>query len=360
MINMKNEKLSLNKKIINSKFSFTKNFLYFLIVPAIILIVGIVLLSTVGFNLGTDFTGKSVVKIYINNEDRFGEEVESYNLDIQKDKDLIYDKIELVLNDNGVKIDSFRTTTMTITDYNVYRGQAVEVTYQNLTDDLESITTKNNDIRSSLVTAFGYSEYDNAISSIDYAPSTADFGWITGTVAGIVFGYLVVAIYMAFRYNPSIFLVGIMQIAIDIFLTLALISIFRLTINLSLAVILLSTFLLSVANLFYYYSKLKSNIKSGRFEKAKNNVIADSAIKEITFNRAIIFLALLLVTVIFSAIAVEGIRVVALGIMISLIVTFYTSQFLLPSFCSVLYKERKRAKTIKTKPQKKTFEKVSD
>ena len=359
MTNMKKEKLSLNKRITSSKFSFTKNFLYFLIVPAIILIVGIVLLSTIGFNLGTDFTGKSVVKIYINNEDSFGEEVESYNLDSQEDKDAIYDKIELVLSENGVKIDSFRTTTMTISDYNVYLGQAVEVTYQNISDDLDSITAKNSDIRNSLVTAFGYSSYDDAISSIDYSPSTADFGWITGTVASIVFGYLVFAIYMAFRYNPSIFLVGIIQIAIDLFLTLGLISIFRLTINMSLAIILISTFLLSAFNLFYYYSKIKSNIKSNKKKKAKNSVIADETIKEITFNRVIIYIALLVISVIFSALAVEGVREVALGIMTSLIVTFYTSQFLLPSFCSVFYKERKKAKTVKTKSPKKA-EKVSE
>ena len=359
MINMK-EKISLNKRITSSKFSFTKNFLYFLIVPALILIVGIILISTIGFNLGADFTGKSVVKIYVNNEDRFGEEIVSYNLDNQADKDTIYDKIELVLSENDLSIESFRTTTMTITDYSVYQGQAVEITYQNISNDLDSITAKNNDVRSSLITAFGYSEFEDAVSSIDYAPSTADFGWITGTVAGIVFGYLVLAIYMAFRYNPSIFLVGLMQIAIDLFLTLGLISIFRLTINLSLAIILVSTFMISAINLFYYYSKLKSNIKSGRFEKAKNNVIADATIKEITLNRVIAYVSLLIVTVIFSALAVEAVREVALGIMISLIVTFYTSQFLLPSFCSVFYRERKRSKTVRSKAQKKTVEKVSE
>lgn len=356
MTSIKKEKFSLNKKIISSKFNITKNFLYFLIVPAIILLVGIILISTVGFNLGSDFTGESVVKIYVNNENRFGEDVTSYDLNDSNDLDEIYKKIEIVLNDKGLEIDGFRTTTMTIDDYVIGRGQAVEVTYQNLSSDYNSIIAKNNNVRSSLITAFGYSNYEKAVSNIDYAPSEADFSWITGTVACIVFGYLVMACYIAFRNNPSIFLVGIMQIAIDIFMLLGLILIFRLTINLSLAIIILSTFLFSIFNLIYYYSKLKSNIKSGRFEKVKFSEIANATTKETTFNRAIIYAVLFVVTIIFSVLAVEGVREVALGIMIGLIVTFYTSQFLLPSFCSVLYKERKRAKTVKSKVDKKVPE----
>ena len=58
-VTIMNKMKALNQKIVSSKFNITKNFLYFLIVPAVLLIVGIILLSTVGFNLGTDFTGKS-------------------------------------------------------------------------------------------------------------------------------------------------------------------------------------------------------------------------------------------------------------------------------------------------------------
>ena len=78
-------KMQLNQKIINSKFNITKNFLYFLIVPAVIILVGIILLCTVGFNLGTDFTGSSTFKVYVNNENTLGEEIASYNLDNKDD-----------------------------------------------------------------------------------------------------------------------------------------------------------------------------------------------------------------------------------------------------------------------------------
>ena len=86
--------LSIDKKIRESKFNINKNFIYFLIAPLVFIIVGIILLCTVGFNLGTDFTGASVFKIYINNEASFNDEnIKSYDLENKDDYNEIYDKI---------------------------------------------------------------------------------------------------------------------------------------------------------------------------------------------------------------------------------------------------------------------------
>ena len=346
MNKMTQKKISLDKKITSSKFSITKNFLYFLIVPAVIILVGIILLCTVGFNMGTDFTGASTFKVYINNvndKNNLDSTIASYDLSDKGDYNQVYDKIKLVLENNGLTIESYRTSTMNIADYNVSGGQAVEVVYQNLSDDITLITAKNNDIRSSLITEFGYTNFSDCVSTVDYVPAESSFSWTIGIVAGIVFGYLLVSIYMAFRYNPNFFIVALLQIAVDLFMTLALIAICQLTINLSLGIVLFTTFVTSVLNLYYFYSKVTSNIKSGKFEKVKPSAIADATTKETTFKRGIIYIVLLLIAILFSALAVEGVREVALGIMISLIVTFFTSELLLPSFWSTVYRPKKKS-----------------
>ncbi len=339
MNNTKN-KMQLNQKIINSKFNITKNFLYFLIVPAIIILVGIILLCTVGFNLGTDFTGSSTFKVYVNNENALGEEIASYNLDNKDDYKAVREKIELVLEDNGLSIREYRTTTINITSYHVYNGQAIGVVYQNTVDDASLIEAQNNDIRSSLITAFGYANFDEAISSVDFTPSTSSYGWAIGIVAGIVFAYILVACYMAFRYDMSALVVGLIQIALDLFLTISLILICRLTINLSMGIILFSTLILTIFNLFYFYSMTKNNIKSGKLANMKNNAVANATIKEITMPRAAIYIVLLIIAILFSALAVEGVREVALGIMLSIITTFYTSEFILPSLWSTCHRKK--------------------
>ena len=60
-------KFSLDKTIEKSKFNYCKNLKWFLIAPIAIILVGIILFSTIGFNLGLDFTGGSVLTVYSNN-----------------------------------------------------------------------------------------------------------------------------------------------------------------------------------------------------------------------------------------------------------------------------------------------------
>ncbi len=344
---------NLQQKIINSKFNITKNFLYYLLVSLVLLVVGIVLLFTVGFNLGSDFTGKSTFKLYVNSDNSFGEEIKVYDLSNSKDYNEVYDKIEVVLKDNQLNIDSFRTSSINIQEYKVDLGQAVEVSYQNLSEDKGEINLLNNKVKSELLSAFGYDDYANAISTIDISSPDGYYGWAIGIVASVVFAYLAISIYMAFRYNPSIFVVGLMQIAIDMFLTIALMLITRITVNLSFGIVLFVTLAMTIFNLFYFYLKIKSNTASGKFEKAKNNEIANAVTKEITFNKTLVYIGLFLLTILFIALAVSGVRMVALGILMGVIVTYFTSQTLLPCFWTVVNKSKNRKKLVKTKEDKK-------
>ena len=66
-LNFKKCKFSLDDTIANSKFDYCKNLKWILIAPAVIILIGIILFSTIGFNLGLDFTGGSVLTVYSNN-----------------------------------------------------------------------------------------------------------------------------------------------------------------------------------------------------------------------------------------------------------------------------------------------------
>lgn len=348
--------LSIDKKIRESKFNINKNFIYFLIAPLVFIIVGIILLCTVGFNLGTDFTGASVFKIYINNEASFNDEnIKSYDLENKDDYNEIYDKIDIILEENGLKIDSYRTTTMNIPKYHIYGGQAIEVSYQNLSDVENEINVLNSSVRNDLISAFNYINYDDAVSSVDYIPAQSSFGWAIAIVASIVFAFILLACYMAFRFNVSVFIVGIMQVALDLFLTICLVLICRVPVNLTFGITLFATFVMTIFNLFYFYNKIKDNLKSGRFEKAANAEIANSTVKEITVKKSIIYIALILTAILFSALAVNGVREVALGFLLSLIATYYTSEFVLPSLWATMYrkgKAKKKTATVKNEQEK--------
>ena len=346
------KKLNLDSKIQNCKLNITKNFIYYLIAPLVILLTGIILLCTIGFNLGTDFTGYSVVKVYVNNEPEIVDDaVSSYDLNDKQDYNEVYNKIVNALSNQDVKITTYTISSMNIVEDNfiVSNGQAVEIKYQHNTTDLELIEVTDNTIRQNLITEFSYQNYDGAVSSADFVKPSANFGWTIAIVASIVFAFIASAIYMSFRYNPTASLVMLMQLALDLFLVIAMLTICRLTINFSMGIILLATFAFSLFNIIYFYMKTKDNLKSEKHGKVSLSQLANITTKEITFKKMLIYGLLLIATILFTAVAVEGVRQVALGLLIALVVTFYTSTFILPSFWATLFKNKSKQKNDKNK-----------
>lgn len=334
---------SMEKKIINSKFNVTKNFLYYMIAPLVIIIVGIILISTVGFNLGADFTGSSSFKIYVNNEATF-EHAEVYDLEDIEDYNTVYGKVKGILDDNGLKIVSVRTSTINLmSDYNVPDGQAIEVVFQNSSTYESKINAENEEIRKALLVEFDYSSVENAITSVDYSPMSQNtFNWAIGILAAVVFGAIVAIIYMMFRFDKSAWIVVFMQVALDILLFIALLSIFRLTVNLTVGIAILATFTLTILNSFVYYSKMKGNIKSGKYANKNNKEMANELTKETLLKRIFVYALLFIMVFVLAIVAVEGVREVALAISIGLLVTLFTSIFFTPSIWSVMYKEKKK------------------
>lgn len=346
------KKLNLDSKIQNSKLNIPKNFLYFLIAPLLILLTGVILLCTIGFNLGTDFTGYSVVKVYVNNElEIVDETVSSYDLNDKKDYNKVYNKITDALSGQDVKITSYTISSMNIIDENfiVSNGQAVEIKYQHNTNNLELIEVADNTIRQNLIAEFSYQNYDQAVSSADFVEPATNLGWTIAIVASIVFAFIVSAIYMSFRYSPTASLVMLMQLALDLFLVIALLTICRLTINFSMGIILLATFAFSLFNIIYFYMKTKDNLKSEKHGKVGLSMLANVTTKEMIYKKMLIYGLVLIATILFIAVAVEGVRQVALGLLIALVVTFYTSTFILPSFWVTLFKDKKKQNLNKNK-----------
>ena len=336
------KKISMEKKISNSNLKVTKNYLYFMIASVLILLVGLILCCTIGFNLGIDFTGYSSVKIYVNNEATF-QNVESYDLNDSEDYNTVYGKVKSVFKDNELKIISYRTTTINLMDnYNIPDGQAVEVVFQNNSTKESVINDENQTLRNSIIAEFDYSNFDNAVSSVDYSPVQSSFNWLIGLLAAIVFGLLASIIYFMFRYSKSAWMVLILQTALDILLFVGLLAICRLTINLTIGISIIATFVISIINVFAYYSKMKENISSGKFAGMKNSEMADANIKEGLFKKSLLYIIMLVLIFLLAIIAVEGVREVALGLAIALIVTFFTSTFFTPVIWSVVYKEKKK------------------
>ena len=228
---------------------------------------------------------------------------------------------------------------MDVPEYGVTFGQAVQITYQT------NNNTKTADvIRAEIINAFGYDSYDGAVSSIDEVPPVQSFDWLIGLIAAVLLGLVAAIVYMAFRFSKSAIFVVFLQMALDIFITLALVLICRVTVNLTFGDVLLTVFALSLINSFVYYNKVREDRKVGLTVGMSNAEVANKTTKQTLWKKIIFYVAMILASLLFVLISVGAVRDVFAGIILALITTFYTSTFLLPSFWSLVDKPKKAKK----------------
>ena len=222
-------RFSIDEKLEKSKFSYTKNLKYFMIAPVVIIVVGIVLLCTLGFNLGFDFTGGTNMTIYMNDPASTSEDFDfsdqSYDLNNDADYKEASSKIEKVLALFNLEASTIQKSEMNIgTDagygFTISDGDAILVKFQN--GDSDDIETLNDRIRLAFLVEFGYVDsidlesvvdVQNPESYIDEAEFSALIinGGVTTASAStelmmksflaLFVAIVVILIYVAFRFE---------------------------------------------------------------------------------------------------------------------------------------------------------------
>ena len=334
--------LNLEKRVENSRFSITKNFLYFLIAPLVILIVGAIILSTVGYNLGYDFTGGTTFRMFVNKDNEIITTTDNYDLEKGEDFTKVYNKVVAILNKNDASIVAITKTGISVEEYHIVDGQAIEVTYQNNLTDKDEIILQNQTIRSAIIDAFGLDSYEGTVGDFDVVAQKATSTWITALVCSAIVAFVAGIIYIMARYGTSASLVGIMLLAFDVFGFLSLVLICRVPVNMTLGGVILATTLISLCNLLAFYSKVKSGYKAGMFEKLQKSEMADKVVKQQTFVKSMIYLFIAILMIIWVAFGVNEVRFIALSMIFALAMTYYNSQFIMPSLFAVFYKKKKK------------------
>ena len=339
---MNKNRISLSNICANSKFSYIKNFIYFLIAPLVLILIGIIIFSIVGFNYGTDFVGGKTFKVYVNNDAIIQtQNVANYDISDSEEYNQVCLKIESVLSEYDVSVLTYRKTSITINEYNIFAGQAIEVVVSNFDDESD------NKVHEALVNEFNYTGFEDSITQIEKTQPTFSFDWFIALLSSLVFALIIAIIYLSLRFNISAIVVTILQVCFDLFLTLALIAICRVTVDLSIGVVMLTTLIVSLLNIFFYYYKTKENFKVGKYEKLNHKNMADITINDLTYKKVLIYLMLILIICVFIISSVNSVRMLSLGILMVLFSTFYNSQFILPTLWATCYKQKHNKKYYK-------------
>lgn len=376
--NKKIKHFSIDEKIENSKFSYTKNLKYFIIAPIIIIVVGIILLCTLGFNLGFDFTGGTNMTIFVNSSDWADENFSGQDYDIDDDYETICNKISNVLNKYGLTASSFQKTTIDIDadrglGYVITDGDAVIVKFQNGDIADEDVENQNNQIRFDLLKEFGFIPESSNFEGFDFESNVnsalvANGGVTTASASAelmmksflaLFVAVIVILIYVALRFEITAGLAAILALFHDVLITASIMLICRIQINTAFIAALITILGYSINNTIIIFDRIRENLKmSKNLGKVDNNQIANKAVSG-TMMRTILTTVTTFIMIFFiTVIGVADIQQFAFPIMVGIIAGFYSSVFLTPGLWAIAYKPSKKKLARMAEKEKRKAEKA--
>ena len=386
-LSKKKTRFSIDEMLEKSKFSYTKNLKYFLIAPIIIIVVGIILLCTLGFNLGFDFTGGTNMTIYMNDSisapanSNFSNQ--SYNLDDDADYREASEKVERVLELFGLDASTIQKSEISIgvdegLGYTISDGDALLVKFQNA--DSEDVETLNDRIRLAFLVEFGYvTDLDveacvtiqnpgSYIDSAEFSALVRNGGVTTASASAelmmksflaLFVAIVVILIYVAFRFELTSGLAAILGLFHDVIITASVMLICRIEINTAFIAALITILGYSINNTIIIFDRIRENLKmSKNLGKIDNNAIANRAVSS-TMMRSVLTTITTFVMIFFiTVIGVSDIREFAFPIMVGIIAGFYSSVFITPGLWAVAYHPSKKKIARMEEKRKKKEEKA--
>lgn len=368
----KKTRFSIDNLIENSKFSFTRNLKYFIIAPIVIIVVGIILLCTLGFNLGFDFTGGTNMTIYLNDATSGSSEFSDQNYNLEDNYDEVVDKINNVLANYDVNLSSIQTTEINIDadrgySFTIVNGDAIIIKFQNGDMTEEEVESQNNEIQLALLKEFGYFDESATIDDLtskEFAAFVANGGVTTASATSqllmnsfiaLLVAVVLILIYVAIRFEITSGLAAILALFHDILITTSFMLIFRIPINTPFIAALITILGYSINNTIIIFDRIRENVKlSKNLGKIDNYAVADNAVRS-TMMRTILTTVTTFIMIFFiTVIGVSDIQQFAFPIMIGILSGFYSSNFLTTGLWAIAYRpsKRKLAKIAEKEKQK--------
>lgn len=368
MTKFKKTKTSIDDRIQNSKFDFCKNLKWMLIAPIAIIIVGIVLLCTLGFNLGIDFTGGTNMKIFVNSDTTISEQV--YNVDT--DLNTIENLANQVLAGHGLKVGTIQKTKMDVEGLG--EVDAVIIKFQNPSDDSD-MENVNKEIRFELLQKFGFVKGEDVtvdnFETEDFAKYVENEGFTSASASGelmmksfiaLLVAVVLILIYVIIRFEFTSGLASILAIMHDVLITASIVLICRIQINVSFIAALITILGYSINNNIIIFDRMREELKLANQQNLKidNNQIANTSVKDSLMRSILTGLTTFVMIFMITVIGVADIREFAFPIMIGILAGFYSSVFITPGLWAIAYKPKKRKKVAKVETKTETEVEVLD
>ncbi len=297
--------MKLTEKLKNSNFNYARNGRWFFIAPAVILVLGIIMLAIMGFNLGLEFTGGTIVSV---------------------NADGAHSRIEI-----EEKMNTFDVKYTITKEQNTSGGNNYSIKF-NASNDTETIIKDLQDF---------FNEDDwNSAESIQASTTNETvmsvFWSILAALAGLI-------VYMLIRFKFTAGVATVLALAHDVLMICALMAIFQIEINASFIAAILTVMAYSINNSLVVFDRVRNYEKNNPENYTLEQIINRSINR--TLGRSILTVAttlatLIVLTIISLVMQLSSLIEFALPIIFGLFAGTYSSLFLI----APLYKQFETAR----------------
>lgn len=302
---------SLKEKI--SKFDFTSKLKICSIISATLILVGILIISIFGFNLGIDFTGGTVLNVKV------GAILEQGN-----NYSIVSNQVSNILEENGFKVGYIQQegigdeSTITVR----FKDKA-NLTEDQMQAELEIVKEKlENDL------SINETKLSVTVSNGSRIAASSSKSLIINSILAILIAILLILVYIAIRFELLSGLTAILILIHDVLVMCALVSIFRIQINAGFIAALITIIGYSINNVIIVFDRIRENKKNENFKDATGAVIANTSIKEMLSRTLLTALTTMVSIVALTIIGVPSIREFLLPILFGLLSGVYSSTML--------------------------------
>lgn len=324
------------KNIRNTNFNFVKNFKWFIVASATILLAGIFVVVFAGFNLGLDFTGGTVLQIEFGKIGVSVDSSEEYNNNLNR--------IEDILKDNGLKISSSQkegtgADTGIVIKYQDIKGKNEE--------EMGAITLL---VRQQINEEYDVEDFAEVGDEYDITEGTerisasAKNSLLFNALVAMLVSITLILVYIAFRFEPLSGISSILCLLHDVLITLTFVAIFRIPMNTAFVAAIITIIGYSINNSIIIFDRVRENLKKPSLTDKTNKEIANISIKQSLIRTINTTVTTLFAVAMLAVLGVSAIREFILVIIIGLVAGTYSSIFLAAPFWAIVNKERKLVK----------------
>lgn len=316
-----------------TKFDFVKHAWKFAIASLLVICVGLIMWIAMGFNLGLDFTGGTIVKVQIG---------------AQLDEKGAYDKyskdITSVLSSYDIKVsqmqkeDSGEDASISVRFQDVSGLSATQMTDLVKNEVTTALTAKLNP---------DGTNQDFKIEESQRIGATASSNLLTSALLAVMISALLILIYIAIRFELLSGLSTLVTILHDVLIVCAFVAIFRIEVNSGFIAAVITVIGYSINNTIIIFDRVRENMRNENVAKFGTNYVVNTSVKQTLVRSCYTTLTTLLAVALLAIIGVSSIKIFLLPIIIGTIAGAYSSIFLAPALWAVMltnYSERMKLK----------------